>query len=79
MQQLLKHTFNVQFNYWTIVVIKQYIKDGQNPQIDFKMNNLKSHICEWLHCAWKEVQGMEETIVKRWDKIGITRAFKSEF
>jgi hypothetical protein len=43
------------------------------------MNNLKSHICEWLHYAWKEVQDMEETIVKRWDKIGITRAFKSEF
>jgi hypothetical protein len=43
------------------------------------MNNLKPHICEWLHYAWKQVQGMEETIVKGWDTMGITKAFKSEF
>jgi hypothetical protein len=43
------------------------------------MSNLKLRICEWLHCAWKQVQGVEETIVKGWDKIGITKAFKREF
>jgi hypothetical protein len=26
-----------------------------------------------------QVQGVEETIVKGWDKIGITKAFKREF
>ncbi len=43
------------------------------------MNNLKPCIYEWLHCAWKQVQGMEETIVKRWGKTRITKTFKSEF
>ncbi len=43
------------------------------------MSNLKPCICEWLHCPWMQVQGVEETIVKGWDKIGITKAFKREF
>jgi hypothetical protein len=43
------------------------------------MNNPKLHNCEWLHCAWKQVQGMEETIVKGWGKTRITKAFESEF
>ncbi len=43
------------------------------------MSNLKPCICEWLHCAWKQVQNMKETIVKGWDNIGITKAFKNEF
>jgi hypothetical protein len=43
------------------------------------MNNLKLRICEWLHCAWKQVQGMEEIIVKGWGKTRITKTFKNEF
>jgi len=43
------------------------------------MNNLKPRICERLHCAWKQVQGMEETIVKGWGKTKITKTFKNEF
>ncbi len=43
------------------------------------MSNLNPYVCEWLHCAWKQMQGMEEIIMKGWDKIGITRAFKDEF
>jgi hypothetical protein len=76
---LKHHAFKVPFNYWTNTVIKQKIKDGQNQHIDFKMNNLKPRICEWLHCALKQVQGMEETIVKGWGKTRITKTFKSDF
>ncbi len=43
------------------------------------MTNLNRCICEWLHCAQKQMQGMEKNIVKGWDKIGNTRAFKDEF
>jgi hypothetical protein len=52
----------------TTTIIKQQINDGKDPQMDFKMNNLKPHIYGWLYCAWKQVQGMEETIMKGWDK-----------
>jgi hypothetical protein len=80
LQRPLKHhAFKVPFNYWTITIIKHTIKDDQNQHIDFKMNNLKPRIYEWLHCAWKQVKGMEETIVKRWGKTRITKTFKSEF
>jgi len=51
----IKHAFKVQFNYGSIVIIKQQIGNDQNPQIDSKMNNLDPHICDWLHCAWKQV------------------------
>jgi hypothetical protein len=53
LQWPLKHTFEVHFNSWTTTIIKQYIEDSQNPQIEFNMNDLKPCICEWLHCAWK--------------------------
>jgi hypothetical protein len=43
------------------------------------MNNLKPRICEWLHCAWKQVQGMEETILKGWGKTRIIKTFKTKF
>jgi hypothetical protein len=66
---------STRLNYYNI---KQQIKDNQNPQID-KMNNLNPCICEWLHGAWKQMQGMEEIIVKGSDKIGNTKAFKDEF
>jgi hypothetical protein len=49
LQWTLKHAFKVQFNSWTTAVIKQQIEDGQNPQIDFKISNLKPHICGFTH------------------------------
>jgi hypothetical protein len=52
---------------------------NQNSQIDFKMNNLNPRICEWLHYAWKQVQNMEETIVKGWDMTILPRHSKVNF
>jgi hypothetical protein len=73
------HAFKVQFNYVIITIIKQQIGNNQNSQIDFKMNNLNPRICEWLHCAWKQVQNMEETIVKGWDMTILPRHSKVNF
>ncbi len=43
------------------------------------MSNLKPHIYGCLYCAWKQVQGMEEIIVKAWDKTRFARPFQNEF
>jgi hypothetical protein len=79
LQWPIKHAFKVQFNYGTITIIKQQIGNDQNSQIDFKMNTLNPCICEWLHCAWKQVQSMEETIVKGWDMTILPRHSKVNF
>ncbi len=44
-----------------------------------KTHILKPHVYEWLHCAWRQLQGIEEMIVKGWDKARITRASQNEF
>jgi len=35
-------------------------------------------MCNYLHVAWMKVKEMKSTIVKGWDKIGITRTFGTE-
>jgi hypothetical protein len=55
------------------------IDDGQESKVDFKMSNLKPKICSWLHSTWTKVKAKIETIIKGWDKIGITRIFLLAF
>jgi len=43
------------------------------------MNNFKPEIYGWLHATWTQVQGMEEMIIKRWQKSRIMNAFISKF
>jgi len=43
----------MEFNNWTTKVIEEQIESGKEPNVDFNMSNLKPHICEWLHNAWK--------------------------
>lgn len=43
------------------------------------MSNLKPRLCSWLYAAWHEVSQIRDTIVKGWDKTGITRAFLPNF
>jgi hypothetical protein len=47
------------------------IGDGQEPRIDFKMDNLKPRIYVWLHEVWTKVKAMKRTIIKRLDKTTI--------
>lgn len=61
---ILKHAFKVKFNNWTIEVIKQQIEVGHDLEIDVKMSNLKSHICQWLHSTWEEIKTIQIMIVK---------------
>ncbi len=49
----LKHAFKMEFNIWTIGVLEQQIENDKDPNVDFKMSNLKPWIYEWLHNAWK--------------------------
>jgi hypothetical protein len=49
-------------------VIKKQIENGKKPNVDFKMNNLKPHICEWLHNVWKELKSKNTMILKGWRK-----------
>ncbi len=44
-----------------------------------KTHILEPHVCEWLHCAWRQLHNMEEMILKGWDKARITTAFYNEF
>jgi hypothetical protein len=46
----------MEFNKWTTWTIKEQIKNGEDPNVDFKMNNLKPCICKWLHNIWKELR-----------------------
>jgi len=71
----LKHAFN----NWTIGVIKQHIRSGKDPNVDFKMNNLKPWNCEWLHNAWKELRSKQTMILKGWEKTRLLRAWNNEF
>jgi hypothetical protein len=66
LQRSLKHAFKVQFNAWIITIIKKQIGNGQHPNVDFKMNNLKPKLCNWLHVAWMKVGEMQSMIVKGW-------------
>ncbi len=43
----------MEFNIWTIGVLEQQIENDKDPNVDFKMSNLKPWIYEWLHNAWK--------------------------
>jgi hypothetical protein len=47
------------------------IGDGQEPKVDFKMDNLKPRIYVWLHEGWTKVKAMKRTIIKRLDKTSI--------
>jgi hypothetical protein len=64
---------------WIVDIMKRQICEGKEPHIDLQMSNLKPKICRWLHAAWRQVQGMEEMIIKGWQKIGIMNAFTLEF
>ncbi len=79
LQWPLKHAFKVEFNTWTSSIIKEHINNGQEPCVDFKMNNLKPRMCSWLHVTWMKVKEVKNMIVKGWDKTRITRAFGIEF
>jgi hypothetical protein len=67
--------FKVNFNKWTVDIIKHQSCEKKEPHIDLKMSDLKPKICKWLHATWTQVQGMEEMIIKGWQKIGIMNAF----
>ncbi len=58
LQKPLKHAFKVHFNSWTSQTIKDQIVDEQEPKVDFKINNLKPRIYNWLHLAWTKVKAM---------------------
>jgi hypothetical protein len=79
LQWPLKHAYKVEFNTWTTLVIKEHINNGQEPCVDFKMNNLKPRMCSWLHATRMKVKEVRNMIVKWWDKTIITRAFGIEF
>lgn len=76
LQQPIKHVFKVQFNTWTIIVIKEYIDNGQEPCVDFKMNNFKQKMCSWLHATWTKVKEMRNMIIKGCNKIRLTKTSK---
>jgi hypothetical protein len=38
--------------------------DGQQLEVDFKMNNLKPRIGSQFHSTWIEVKVMKNTIIK---------------
>jgi hypothetical protein len=73
LQKPLKHAFKVHFNSWTCQTIKDWIDDGHEPMVDFKMGNMKSKICPI------EVKAMKSIIIKEWDKISINRSFLPTF
>ncbi len=52
----LKYVFKMEFNKWTVGTTKEQIENGKNPNVDFKMNNLKPCMWEWLHNLWKELK-----------------------
>jgi hypothetical protein len=79
LQQPIKHVFKVQFNTWTIIVIKEYIDNGQEPCVDFKMSSFKQKMCSWLHVAWTKVKEMRNMIIKGCNKIRLTKALKLDF
>ena len=79
LQKSLKHAFEVHFNRWPSLTIKDQIDRGIEPEIDFWMSNLKPRLCEWLHLAWNEVKAMKSVVVKGWDLTSLTRAFDSSF
>jgi len=43
------------------------------------MNNLKPHICEWLHDVWKELKSKETMILKGLKKTWLIRAWSGDF
>ncbi len=49
---------------------------GMEIQIDFKMSNLKSQICEWLHHVWLEMKDKKFMVVKVWEKVGLMKAWE---
>ncbi len=75
----LKHAFKMEFNIWTIGVLKQQIESGKDPNVDFKMNNLKPRIYEQLHNAWKKLRSKQIMILKGWETIRLTRVWNNEF
>jgi hypothetical protein len=70
LQHPLIHAFKMDFNNWTVGTIKEQIKNGKYPNVDFKMSNSKPCICEWLHNTGKELNGKKIQILKGWEKIG---------
>jgi hypothetical protein len=75
LQWPLNHAFKVQFNNWTIELIKQQIEVGRDLEIDVKMSNLKPRICQWLHSTWEEIKTIQIMIVKGREQTSITRAY----
>jgi hypothetical protein len=69
----------VELNIWTIGVLKQQIENGKNPNVDFKMSNLKPRIYEWLHNAWKKLISKKRMNLKGWEKTRLTRVWNNEF
>ncbi len=69
----------MEFNIWIVGVLKQQIESGKDPNVDFKMNNLKPRIYEWLHNAWKKLRSKQTMIFKGWEKIRLTRIWNNEF
>jgi hypothetical protein len=70
----LKHAFKMEFKNWIIRTIKEQIKYGKDPNVDFKMSKLKPCICECIYNTWKELKNKETLILKGWEK---TNAYKS--
>jgi hypothetical protein len=79
LQKPFKLAFKIHFNSWTFQTIRNWIADGQEPMVEFKMGNMKPKICGWLHEAGKNVKAMKSIIIKEWDKIGITKSFLPTF
>ncbi len=74
LQRPLKHAFKMEFNNWTVGTIREQIKYGKDPNVDFKMSKLNPCICECIHNTWKELKDKETLILKGWGK---TNAYKS--
>jgi hypothetical protein len=49
----------------------KYARPRKELHLNLKMSNFKPEIYAWLHVAWTQVQGMEEMIIKSWQKLGL--------
>lgn len=50
-QCIFKHAFRQEFNKFTMDIISNQLKGGEDVQMNFKMSKLKPQLCPWLYKA----------------------------